>query len=286
MALKDKLDGKSFIFTAELEPPKGTDISHILGKLDIYRQADAVNVTDNQRAIMKISPWAISKVLIDNGIEPIMQLTCRDRNVLALQSDLLGASLLGVRNVLALGGDPPSAGDHPDAKAVWEVDLVKMIKMIKSLNAGKDIKGNALKGGTDYTIVAAMNPGAADLAVEYSKTKAKIEAGASFFQTQIVYDAEKFKLFYEKLSDLNPKIIVGITPLKSAKMARFMNEKIPGVHVPEKLIEEMENSKEPLKTGVEQAIKIINEVKKYAAGAHLMTLGREEAISEILNAFE
>ncbi|MFC1690731.1 methylenetetrahydrofolate reductase [Nanoarchaeota archaeon] len=287
MPLKDKLESGKFIITAEIEPPKGTDIEIALEKAKMLHEAgvDAINVTDNQRAVMRLAPIGLCKVLIDNNIEAVWQITCRDRNKLALQADALAANLLGIKSCLVLGGDPPKFGDHPDAKPVYDLHTVQLIETLTKLNNGKDLAEKELNKPTDLFIAAAANPGAEDLDEEKSKLKAKLDAGAHFFQTQAVYDVEHYKEFYEKVKDLNPKILVGIIPLKSAKMARFMNEKVPGINVPEELIKEIEASENPMKTGVEQAIKIIKELKAsdLCSGVHIMALGAEKNIPEIMS---
>ena len=176
--LREKLEKGKFCVTAEFEPPKGVDLKATIEKLEFYRKVDGVNVTDNQRAVMRLGPIATSHILIDNGIEPICQFTCRDRNILGLQSDLLNAYVLGIRNVVVMGGDQPKFGDHPDAKGVFELDAVGLMKTIKKLKSGYDFAGNKLEGVPDFFVGAVMNPGAGDSDVEVSKTKAKADARA------------------------------------------------------------------------------------------------------------
>ncbi|MEK6808244.1 MAG: methylenetetrahydrofolate reductase, partial [Nanoarchaeota archaeon] len=177
-SLKEKLEKDRFVITAELEPPKGTSIIKTIESLKFYKGIDGVNVTDNQRAIMRVSPIAISHILLEHEIEPICQFTCRDKNVLALQSDLLGASILGVKNVVIMGGDQPKYGDHPNAKGVFEITAVGLLEIVKKLNSGYDLAGNKLEGNTNIFIGAVANPGAVDMDIEISKFKAKVSAGA------------------------------------------------------------------------------------------------------------
>ena len=282
ITLKEKLEHGKFAVTAELEPPKGTDLSRVFETLGYYKDVDAVNVTDNQRGIMRLSPIAMSRILIEKDIEPICQFTCRDRNVLALQSDLLGATVLGIRNILVMGGDDPKHGDHPNAKPVFEITAVGLLEIASKLNSGHDLAGNNVVGNTNMFIGAVVNPGASDIDTETSKFKAKVNSGAEFFQTQAVYEPEKLKAFIERIEEFDVKIIAGIIPLKSAKMARFMNEKVPGINVPGAMISDIEQSNEPAKTGIEQAVRLINQLRRICHGVHLMTIGREESIAEII----
>ncbi len=276
---------KDFIITAEIFPPKGTNIESFKRKAGILKDyVDAVNVTDNQRAVMRTSSLALSKILLDMGIEPVYQLTCRDRNRLAIQSDLLGAWVLGIRTVLALSGDFPTHGDHPGAKPVYDLDTVQLIYTISNLNKGIDLAGNKLEGKTDFIIGGVCNPLSFNPEIEYLKIKKKIEAGAVFFQTQAVYEVEKYKNFVMKLKKEFPhvKFIAGVMPLKSSKMAYFLNEKVPGIVVPEKIIERMENSTNPVETGILIIVEIIKRLKEFADGVHIMAIKMEEKIPYIL----
>lgn len=283
MSLKQKLENGNFVITAELGPPKGTNIKEAMEKANLLKVVDGINVTDNQRSVMRLSPISLCHKLVVKGFDPVFQITCRDRNVLALQSDLLSASVLGIKNVLALGGDNPKWGDHPNAKPVFDVDSIGLIKILKKLNSEEDLSGNKLEGGTNFFIGAALNPGSDNQKAEIEKFNAKVKAGAEFFQTQAVYDVDDFKEFLDKFNHSNVFILAGILPLKSAKMARFMNEKVPGINVPESLIKEIEESSEPEKTGIEQAARIIKEIKekKLCSGVHIMAINAEEKVPEI-----
>lgn len=284
MSFAEKLKNNKFIITAEIAAIKGTDISLILdGAKSLKDKVDAVNITDNQTSIMKIAPLPLAHLLLEIGLEPILQMTCRDRNRLALQSDLLGAHLLGIRNILALTGDHPTFGDHRSAKSVFDIDSVQMLNIIAKLNNGRDSEGNPLKGATDFFAGAAINPNKDPLEPELLKMKKKIDQGTQFFQTQVVYDIDRFKHFMEKTESLQAKIILGIMPLESVKIALFMRDKVPGVIIPDKLIKELQDSKDPLQTGLKQAIKIILELKDCCRGVHLMTRGKEELVLQLID---
>lgn len=285
MTLREKLESGKFIITAELSPPKGPDPRELLEKARAIRGCvDAVNLTDNNRAIVCMSSVAAARLVLSEGLEPIMQLTCRDRNRMALQSDLLGAHALGVRNMLALMGDPVRFGDHPDAKEVYDVDSLELMKTVQNLNNGISLSGKEFNGKTDFLLGAAVNPGAKDPALEIEKYRRKVDCGARFFQTQGVFEPEAFRLFIEKVKPFCDRIIAGIILLKSAKMARFLNEKVPGVHVPDSFVERLESSQDALKTGIEIAGETIRELTGISHGVHLMCIGREDLIPDMLEA--
>jgi len=286
MSLQDKIKDKKFIVTGEIGPPKGVDLKEIMeDALLIKDRVDAINVTDLQSSVMRVGSLAICKLLIESGIEPIFQLTCRDRNRLALQSDLLSAWVLGVKNVLALTGDHPALGDHPDAQPVFDLDSVLLTQAIQTLNSGKDIKGNELKGKPDFYVGCVVNPGSDNLEAEIIKLKKKIKAGAQFIQTQAIYDIGLYKKFLDVLGPIDVPIFAGIVMLKSAGMAKFMNENVAGVFVPDSLIVEIKSvSKEDRpKKSIEIAARIIKELKSTCQGVHLMTLGWDKYIPQILD---
>jgi len=231
---------------------------------------------------MRLGSLAASHLLRDKGFEVVFQLTCRDRNRIALQSDLLSASVLGIENVLILTGDHPSLGDHPDSKAVFDLDSVQLLQVAKTLEGGHDIAGNELKNAPKFFLGAALNPCAAPIEPELIKVEKKVKAGASFFQTQAVYDTQGFKNFMEKIKHLNIFVMAGIVLLKSAKMARYMNEKIPGINVPNELIKLMEKTSDKRKECVEISVSIIKEIKNHCHGIHFMAFGWEDLIPEII----
>ena len=280
--LRKKLENGEFVITGEVAPPKGTDVSSIIEELKFYKGwVTAVNITDNQSSVMRASPLAIAKILIDNGVEPIYQITARDRNRLALQSELLGASILGVENALCLTGDAVQQGDHPQAKPVFDLDSVQMLYTASLLNQGKDLAGKKLNRPTNFFLGAACSPNADPLEPEIIKTRKKIQAGAKFFQTQAVYEPEKLKQFIKILGE-DVFILAGIVFLKSAKMAKFMNENISGVEIPEEIISELESASDPVEKGIEITARLVVELKEFVDGIHLMPLGKAEVVPKIL----
>ncbi|MBI1871123.1 MAG: methylenetetrahydrofolate reductase [Chlamydiae bacterium] len=283
MNLQEKLLSGKFVITAELSPPKGPDVTELVTKAKGLREwVDAVNLTDNNRAVVCMGSIAASRLILDEGLEPITQLTCRDRNRMGLQSDLLGACALGIRNLLVLTGDPVKVGDHPDSKEVFDVDSLQLMKMAVGLNQGLNFSGKEFNGKTDFFIGAAANPGAKDLAIELSKFQKKIECGAQFFQTQGVYEVKPFQNFMDQVRLFSVPVIAGIILLKSAKMARFLNEKVPGVHVPEHFIDQLEKAPDPIEAGVQIAAQAIQDLVGVAQGVHLMCLGREDLIPQLV----
>ncbi len=274
---------KDFIITAELQPPKGPDVEGFLTKARLLKtEVDALNVTDNQRAIVRLCSLAGCAMLIKEGITPVFQITCRDRNRLAIKSDLLGAHALGIRNVLAITGDDISTGDNKGAKQVFDIDSIQLISIIAGLNRGATAGGATLSGHTDFHIGGALNPFAKPEELTMLRFEKKIWAGARFFQTQAVYDTTAFKGFMKKVKDKDVKIIAGILVLKSAQMAHFLNENLPGVYVPDTLIKELETSDDPKEKGLEIAARSIRSLKGIAHGVHIMAMGMEEKIPKIL----
>lgn len=285
MTLREKIANKKFVITSEIGPPKGTNIAKMLNEAEALKgKVDAINVTDLQSAVMRLGSLAVCRLLLERGIEPVYQLTCRDRNRLALQSDLLSASVLGIKNVLALTGDHPAVGDHPQAKPVYDLDSVQLLSVIKKLNSGFDMNGNALDGKPDFFTGAVLNPGADEAEPEVIKVRKKIAAGAEFFQTQAVYDVEKFSAFMSHIKDLNIPVLAGIVLLKSARMAEYMNENVAGIHVPQNLIDEISSvSKEDRpKKSIEIAARLIRELKPLCDGIHIMPLGWDKYVPAVL----
>ncbi len=279
----DKLGRKPFLVTMEVNPPKGTDLSEIAKAIDTVKElVDAINVTDGSGAIMRACSLAVAKTVLDKDVDPILQMTCRDRNRLALQADLLGAAIFGIRNVLVLTGDDPKSGDHPEAKPVFDINSTALMQAVKALNQGKDMAGKELSGATQFCVGAAADPAAKDLAVEMQKFKAKIESGAEFFQTQAVFDVEAFKAFMEKVKAFNKPVLAGILLVKSAKMARYMNEHVWGIRVPDPLIERLDKASDKRAECVAITAELIRAVRGLAQGVHLYGLGWEALIPEIL----
>lgn len=286
--LKQKLESKQFVITAELEPPKGTDVSKFIQKAHLIKDwVDAVNVTDNQRAMLRLSSAAGCTILTNLGIEPIFQVTSRDRNRLAIQSDLLGVYALGIRNVLAISGDYPTLGDHPGAKTVYDVDSVHILEIISLMNKGLDMKGRSLEGGSDFFPGAVFNSNTDMPEPQLFKIKLKADQGAKFFQTQIIYDVNRFKAFLDQFDKYQIErdqvnILAGILPLKSARNAIFINNNVPGVDIPHWMIDKLEASTEPKRLGLEMAAYLINQLTPICDGVHIMAMGKEEVIPELL----
>ena len=275
--------GKKFLVTMEVNPPKGTDLSELLSAVErVTSLVDAINVTDGSGAIMRACSLAVAKTVLDAGVDPILQMTCRDRNRLALQADLLGAGILGIRNLLLLTGDDPKAGDHPDAKPVFGINSAALMQVAKGLAEGKDMAGKELKGTPAFRVGAAADPGAKDLDVEMQKFNAKIVSGAQFFQTQAVFDAEGFGRFMRKAKAAARPVLAGILLVKSAKMARYMNEHVWGIHVPDHLIERFERATDAKAECVAVTAELIRSVRPWADGIHLYPLGWEMLVPDIL----
>jgi 5,10-methylenetetrahydrofolate reductase len=290
-AFRDAFAQKDFVVTAEVGPPKGTDITELKHHIDLLKdKVDGLNVTDNQSSVMRISSLAICRVILDHGGEPILQLTCRDRNRLALQSELLSAWVLGVKNVLCLTGDYVSVGDHPQAKPVFDLDSVQLLQTVTALNQGKDLSGNPLLGKTDLFAGAVVTPEADPIEPQMLKFAKKIAVGAKFIQTQAIYDLDNFKRFMDKARKHNVKIMAGIVLLVSAGMARYMNKNVPGIFVPDKLIEELAQAPKgkAIEAGIAIAGRMIRQLRdeKICDGVHIMAIGKEGRVPDILKAAE
>ena len=288
MSLKPLLEAGKFIITAEVGPLKGTDTTEITEVAQLLQgRVDAANVTDQQSSVMRLGSLATCHLLKKEGLDPVFQVTCRDRNRLALQSDLLSAWVLGIENVLAITGDLPTLGDHPQAKPVYDVDSVQLLWIIKRLNEGYDMVGNELKGKPDFFPGAVVNPGAdteAAFELQLMKMEKKIEFGAKFFQTQAIFNVDTFAKFMKRVEGFNIPVLAGIIPLKSAGMARFMNKNVAGVSVPEELIDLMSKTEDKVRTGIEIAASLIKELKGMCQGVHIMPIGWEKKVPAILDA--
>ena len=288
MSLQSQLEAGKFVITAEVGPLKGTDIIEIEGAVEVLRgRVVAANVTDQQSSVMRLGSLAVSHLLTKKGLEPIFQMTCRDRNRIALQSDLLSAWVLGIKNVLAITGDLPALGDHPDAKPVYDLDSVQLLWTISRLNEGHDIAGNELQGKPSFfpgAVVKVESDTEASAELQLFKMEKKIAAGARFFQTQAVYDVEHFARFMKKAERFKVPILAGVIPLKSAGMARFMNKNVSGVFVPDELIDKMADAEDRTKTGIEIAANLVRELSDLCQGVHVMAIGWEKKVPEILDA--
>ncbi len=285
-SLEEKIRRHQFVITTELTPPKGTDLTELFAKADALRgSVDAINLTESARALMAVAPAAVARLLLERGLEPIVQMTSRDRNRIAVQADLLGGALLGVHNFVFMGGDPPTVGDHPEAKAVFDLTASQMLEAARALSGGHDLSGKPLRGSPALFVGATCNPGARDLEAEVLNTRRKIDAGARFLQTQAVFAAAALERFLEAVQPGPVAILTGIIPLKSAKMARWLNDKVPGIHVPEPLLRRLDAAQGPqaeLTTGLELAACTLREVRPLSQGVHVMALGWEAHIPALL----
>ena len=288
MSLQSQLEVGEFVITAEVGPLKGTDITEIEEVAELLQgKVDAANVTDQQSSVMRLGSLAVCHLLKDKGLDAVLQMTCRDRNRLALQSDLLSAHVLGIENVLALTGDLPALGDQPQAKPVYDLDSVQLLWVIKRLNEGYDMVGNELQGKTNFFAGAVVTPEAdteAKRELQLIKMEKKIATGAKFFQTQAVYDVDSFAKFMRSVEKFNVPILAGVIPLKSAGMARFMNKNVAGVFVPEELIDKMSKTDDRTAVGIEIAANLIKELKDICQGVHIMAIGWEKKVPAILDA--
>ena len=284
--LRETLASGTFAVTAELSPPKGTNLDSLFEKADLLKgRVNAFNLTDSYTAKMAMVPLAAAKLLLDRGVESILQLTCRDRNRIALQADLLGAGALGIGNVVCMGGDPPTVGDHPEAKPVFDFDAVALLGAVRALSEGHDIHDNPLRGTPEFFAGAVANPGADDLDFELSRVQMKIDAGAQFFQTQAVYDPADYERYAAATADMGVPMLPSIIMLKSADMARFLNEKVPGITVPEAIINDMEKAttaEERTKVSVEIAARTIRGLQGLSQGVHLIAAGWESRLPRVL----
>jgi len=281
--LSEQLGNGQFVVTAEIAPPKGTDLSEALAAVEKLTGITAVNVTDNQGANMRLSSLALAARLQQQGTETVLQLTCRDRNRMALQSDLLGAASFGIENLLLLSGDHSKFGDHPDSRPVFDLDSVQLLDMAAGLMAGTDMAGKSLDGVPEFFPGAAVNPAAEPFELMFRKVAKKVDSGARFFQTQSVFDRETLERFMLAMQPLQVPVIAGVLLIRSSRMARFLNDNIPGVQVPETLVQRLDSAEDSLAEGVEIAREAVAWARDHCQGVHLMTLGHEDKIPEILS---
>lgn len=282
--LKEVLQHGQFAVTVEYNPPKGTNITGVLDNAkQLLGRVHGVNVTDNTAAVVRAGSLPVCRLLYELGHDPVMQLTCRDRNRIAMQSDLMGAHMLGIRNVLCLTGDYPTVGDHKDAKPVYDLDSVQMMGLVQGLNNGRDYAGNKLDGATDFTIGAAVTPEADLVGPVLAKFEVKVKAGAQFFQTQAVYNPEQFASFMKAVRPFKVKVLAGILLLRNAKMAEFMNANIPGMSVPQAMIDELRAAGDKSEeVGVEIAVRSIKAVRAHCDGVHIMAIKGTHRLGEII----
>lgn len=287
MRITELFDNGQFVVTAEVGPPKGIHADHLVEEAKTYLSGiTAVNVTDNQSSVMRMGSLPACVALKNAGLTPILQLTCRDRNRIALQSELLGAAMLGIDNILCLTGDHTKMGDHPQAKPVFDLDSVSLLHTVCQLEKGVDLAGNPLVGDAPkFAKGAVVSPCSESVDAQLAKMERKVMAGAEYFQTQAVYEPEKFIEFMEKAKQFGKPVQLGIVIPKSAGMAKFMNNNVAGIHIPQDMIDELAADKEKAKagiTGVEIAARIIKACKPYCQGVHIMALGWESKVPEIL----
>lgn len=288
-SFRETLKSGKFVITSEIGPPKGTNIEKMCHHIEILKdKVDAINVTDHQSSVMRFPSIGGCLEIKERGGEPILQMTCRDRNQLALQADLLLAYARGIRNVLCLTGDAVPVGDHKQAKGVFELDSVQLLRAIRQMEAGTDLGGNKLDGEIKFCIGAIVTPEAKPIEPQLIKFEKKVEAGAEFIQTQAIYDLDNFKKFMGYARQFQVKILAGIVLLVSARMAKFMNDNVPGIFVPQNLIDEMASvpKEGALKKGIEIAGRMIAQIKKDSLcdGVHIMAIGKEEVVPDILAA--
>jgi len=288
-SFEEKLNSNKFLVTTEIGPVKGVDISGMVHDIDLLKdKVDAINVTDHQSSVMRFPSLGGCLSVKERGGEPILQMTCRDRNRLALQADLLLAYSRGITNVLCLTGDCIDVGDHKEAKPVFDLDSVQMLKMIRTMESGVDMGGNNLKGAPKFCIGASVHPEADFVEPQLVKFEKKVAAGAQFFQTQGIFDLSSLRRFMQYASQFNVKILAGIIVLASARMARYMNDNVPGIIISQTIVDELssaENGK-GLQKGIEIAARFIRTIKEenLCHGVHIMAVGNEKVVPDILEA--
>ena len=283
--LRDAVSAQEFLVTAEVAPPKGGNPAHMLKMAQCLKgRVHSVNITDGSRAVLRMSSLAASVLLQQQGIEPVCQVACRDRNRIGLQADLMGAHALGIHNILALTGDPVKAGDHPDAKSVFDLESVRLLGVIDKLNRGFDANDKPLPDEPlDLFVGAAVDPQLKSFSSLQRRFERKVEAGAQFFQSQLISDFDRLDKFMTEVANkMGKPVLAGIFLLKSAKNARFINKYVPGVHIPDETIDRLERAEEPLREGMAIAAEQVKIARQLCQGVHMMAVRREDLIPEIL----
>ncbi len=286
---EEKLNSNGFLVTTEIGPPKGADVSEMVHHIDLLKdKVDAINITDHQSSVMRFPSLGGCLLVKERGGEPILQMTCRDRNRLALQADLLHAYSRGITNVLCLTGDCVDVGDHKEAKPVFDLDSIQLLKMIRTMESGTDMGGNALKGAPKFCAGASVHPEADFIEPQLIKFEKKVAAGAQFFQTQGIFDLASLRRFMQYASQFNVKILAGIIVLASARMARYMNDNVPGIIVAQSIIDELAATEKGkgLQKGIEIAARLIRTIREenLCQGVHIMAVGNERIVPDILEA--
>lgn len=284
-AFSEAFKNGKFVVTAEVGPPKGVDVKEFLEMAEMLKpRVTAINVTDQQSAVMRLGSLTAARLLKEKGVEPIFQMTCRDRNRIALQSDLLSAYVMGIENVLCLTGDYTFSGDHPDAAPVFDLDSVSLLYTAKLLESGKDLAGKDLKGAPKFFLGACVTPGTEPNYAQLLKMEKKVKAGAQFFQTQAVYEPKKFEAFMQEARRFGVPVMLGIVLLRSAAMAKFMNKNVAGINVPDAMIEELDKAPNKAQKSNEIAARLINQMKGMCQGVHIMAIGLEARVPAVLDA--
>ena len=288
-SFREALSSGRFVITSEIGPPKGTNLEKMWHHIDILKdKIDAINVTDHQSSVMRFPSIGGCLAIKEHGGEPILQMTLRDRNRLALQAELLMAYTRGIRNVLCLTGDAVPIGDHKEAKGVFDLDSVQLLNTIRQLESGRDLGGNDLDGAVEFCAGAIVTPEANPIEPQLVKFEKKIDAGAEFFQTQAIYDLDNFAKFMQYAGQFKVKVLAGIVLLVSARMAKYMTENVPGIFVPQNLVDELASAPkgEALNKGIEIAGRMIAALKENSIcdGVHIMAIGKEEVVPDILAA--
>ncbi len=284
MFIRQAIQSGKFIVTTEVAPPRGADFDDMVANAQLCADCvDATNVTDIPHATLRASSLAGCIKLKQAGMRPIMQMVCRDRNRLSLQSELLSAAAMGITDVLCMTGDYPTLGDHPQAKPVFDLDSVQLIQVARGLCEGHDMMGHPLHGAApDFCLGCVVNPGSEPLELQIMKLHKKIRAGAEFVQTQAVYDPEVLLRFVDAVGDIGVPVIAGIVMLKSARTGQFLDKHVPGVHVPDDLIARLENSSDREETSIEITCELIERFKPMVRGVHIMPIGWHRQCAEVL----
>ena len=288
---EEKLSSNDFIVTTEVGPPKSVDITEMVHHIELLKdKVDAINITDHQSSVMRFPSIGGCLIVKELGGEPILQMTCRDRNRLALEAELLLAYSRDIFNVLSLTGDSVDVGDHKEARPVFDLDSVQLLKMIKTLESGTDMGGNELKASPQFCIGATVHPEADFIEPQLIKFDKKVAAGAQFFQTQGIFDLSSLRRFMQYASQFDVKILAGIIVLMSARMAKYMNNNVPGIIISQAIIDELDavEKGKGLQKGIEIAARFIRTIKdeNLCHGVHIMAVGNESIVPDILEAAE
>lgn len=288
MNFREKLESGQFVYTAEVNPPKGTNIGKVLDDAEQHLKGvvDAVNATDCAGANVRAGSLVTCHLLKQRGMEPVLQVSCRDRNRIALQSDLLSAGILGIRNVLVVTGDHPHLGDHPQAKPVFDLDSVTVLEAVANMLNGKDMNGNPLDGAPNFFMGAVVTPSHPIPELQIMKMEKKVAAGAKFFQTQAVFDVEKFAEFVSQVQHLHVPILAGVIMLKSERMAKFMMENVSGIVIPPSIIARLQKAENKVAESIAITAELVRGLKPYCQGIHFMTLGWERHVRTVLERVE